>query len=287
LDPAFIFVICVDAKFPEVRESLQSEYIDTDSVFFLFPPVWAVWGSISQTFAPWMTVKALRSANVMYDWISFHSGTDLVVRSREIIRTFLRTYSGHAEFFQQWRSIPGRFDVFGVGGPGCAQETDLQSIEEQVKKHYNQTAWNRSAANFGNSANWATVSQGFAEKILDALLADFDLAIRISFGGNSDETLLQTLANKVGLGHLGSCGMLRHLKFQFSHPFLISEETVHEAREGFFLFARKMPDDETAPSLHQWAEELIMEEDRDELPGVLLPTPGDCYRENPLGEGRT
>jgi hypothetical protein len=228
-----------------------------------------------------MTVNALRKANVTYDWISFHSGNDLLLRSRTTIKRFLATYHGHMEFFNQIPNNWGRIDIFNRGGPGCARVEILDWIQDTVRKYYNRTAWNESARNFGAGSNWATISGWFANTILQAILDDLDFTIRISFTGNSDEIFLQTMANKIGLGHLGSCGMLRWLRFDASHPFPLTKDMILEARKTFALFARKMPDSST---MHEWVEGVIDREILLELPEVLKPVPGKCYRTTPNGD---
>jgi hypothetical protein len=275
-DPDFIFILAVDSKSVHFRGSLEREWLSNPRVFYLDPLVNIEWGSFSQSFPPWMTVNALRKSNVSYDWISFHSGSDLVIRSRQIIKLFLQTYRNRAEFFDQIPNNWGRVDIFNRGGPGCASLVELDRIQDTVRLYYNQTAWNASARNFGSGSNWATISQNLANRVLQEVLDDIDFTIRISFCGNSDEIFLQTMANKIGLGHLGSCGMLRWLKFEYCHPFPLTPDRVKEARGTFSLFARKVIDERGA--LHKWIEEIIDQDDVAELPPLLRPRPGPCYR---------
>jgi hypothetical protein len=277
-DPEFIFILCPDQKVTSLRRSLEIEWEDNPTVFFLGPPIAIHWGSFSQSFPPWMTVKALRDLELSYDWISFHSGTDLVIRSRTIVKLFLRTYKDHAEFFEVVPNQWPRMDHFIFAGPGCTDLIVTKKIENIVKQHYNATAWNASARNFAEGANWATISRKLAEKALDLLLNDPNLAIRLSFTSNGDELFLQTLVNRVGFGYLGSCGMIRYLKFEVMHPFPLTEKMILESRNEFALFARKMREGGNEQELHGWIEKVIDREDNETLPEILRPRVGSCYR---------
>jgi hypothetical protein len=274
--PEFIFVIAADEKAASLRGRLENEFVNQSNVFFLAPPVRIFWGSFSQSFPPWMTVKALWDAGVVYDWISFHSGTDVVIRSRAVVIEFFKRYRGHAEFFDTRPSDWGRIDIFNRGEPGCASRPDLDTMQNTVRGVYNRTAWNLSAQNFGLGANWATISRGLAERVLSEILSDLDFAIRVSFTGNSDEIFLQTYAKRLGVGVNGSCGTLTFFKMQICHPYPLTESLIGTARAGFYLFARKMPE-YASRSLNSWIDKQIKADESDEFPAVLTPRPGLCY----------
>jgi hypothetical protein len=98
-DPAFMFVIAVDDSVKGLDARLQAFWVNESSVFFVHPNIRISWATFSQCFSPWMTVSALVKANIDFSWISLQSGTDILVRSRGIIKKFLHVYHGHSEFF--------------------------------------------------------------------------------------------------------------------------------------------------------------------------------------------
>jgi hypothetical protein len=215
-----------------------------------------------------MTVDAMIRSAVNYDWISFHSGSDIAIRSRTIIRTFLRKYRGRTEFIERARLVRARFDQFLVGTAVCVRPWELREIQRATRAIYNSSSWNW--LSFDKGANWATLSRNFSKAILETIRRHPELIMRIGFSVCSDEHFLQTVIPWAGLNHIRSVTHLRHYRFQGAHPYDLTQGAIMEARHRSNLFARKIAQTGERKNLTAWVEALVDREDRnDSLPPSL------------------
>jgi hypothetical protein len=104
-----------------------------------------------------MAVAALRH-RVLYDWVSFHSGTDILIRSKGIVKMFRQTYRHHAGFFVLGSLGWDRISLFRCGACLCAPEPDCLAIEQKVQATVDAGTWQKTSSTFQTGSNWGTIS---------------------------------------------------------------------------------------------------------------------------------
>jgi hypothetical protein len=240
LDPSFLFVIAVDGKFPEVLAALELRWASAGSVFFLRPSPTIHWSSFSQILPPWMAVSAL--SNVSVAWFSFHSGDDVPVRGRAVVKRFLRHYRDRAEFFEvisnQTKRAADLFMNYGV----CTSSNRLERVRNEIHRLFpDLSTFLRPSILTG--PNWATVSGSLAARVLAVIRTEPELVLRIGFSDFADENFLQTVTHHIGVAPVSGCGFLRYTRWITGepHPVWLTVKDLVDARQGFALFARKFP----------------------------------------------
>jgi hypothetical protein len=282
LDPDFLFIIAPDSRNPNLTRELNEIWANESSVRILYPTLPVFWSSWSQCFSPWMIVNALAKASVKYDWISVHSGSDVPVRGREVIKNFLKVYKEHVEFFGSTWPRAYRVNRFYMSGSLCASQSQVKNLQETVERLFDLKSFLSAPLRWGPS--WSTISGILANKVMRFIWDHPEVVARVMFTVASDEHFLPTMLHHLGFDGIADCGFVRYIEFNGARPWPLTERMIQKARRSFKLFARKMPEGEKGEFLHRWIEELIDREDASgQLPKVLQPIPGACYRVNGTG----
>jgi hypothetical protein len=243
LDSSFAFIIAVDYKFPNIRSHLLSQWGNVSTIFFLQPAIPIQWSSFSQILPPWMSVSAFKKSPMKSDWFSFHSGDDVPIRGRFVIKTFLERYRGHSEFFYVHGHHVQRSSNLFMKWAVCVSQKDLENANKELHRIFqNLSIFLKPYLLKG--ANWATISNELADYVLLVIRTEPELILRIAYSSYADEHFLQSIAYRLGVTPVKSCGHLRYIRWRqgAQHPYWLTKSDLYLARQSFTLFARKFPE---------------------------------------------
>jgi hypothetical protein len=264
----FLFVLLIDGKNPDLKTRLVSEFSFNPNVFIVLPLIPRCWGCTSLAQAPLFGMKAVFRAGFECDWFSLHSETDVIIRSRQIVKLFFLRFRGRAEFFSYWPSGPGRVTNFSLTRDGCRPSKWLRQAEAAMRYLFpNWTQW--SVESFVGGSQWWTLTRSSAIEILKWVESHPIMVKRMTFLIGGDEIWFQSIMRYLNFTATHQCSLRGMLwKPLSAHPESLTETEIGTFRSAAVLFARKMP--EYNPALWNFVEERIrMEDNVSELPDIL------------------
>jgi hypothetical protein len=243
-DDNFIFLLVIDGKCPKLIMELKLKFSSNRNVFIVGPRIPMCWGCASLNYGPWVAIKAAFDFDFQCEWFSLHSGFDVLLHSRDVIKAFLLKYRGRADFYSDRWLDPVRSSQVWVFGSGCRPSSWLGELNLGLRSVFpNWTVWKTDHLRKGSQ--WWTLSQKSVRAILAFILHNPDFVRRISFVRFSDESLVQTILHRLKISRLKPCD-IRSIDWPAMsvHPSSLNRTLVSVAWKRFALFARKIePDD--------------------------------------------
>jgi hypothetical protein len=217
-------------------------------------------------YAPFLAMTAVMRTGFEVEWYSLNSGEDVVLHSREITKQFLLRYRGKAEFYVRWgEGERGRTQRPFLFPGDCRPASWVMNASDAIRGVFRDwTVWNFRHMSCG--PQWWTLSQRSVKAMIEFMRANPIFMLRMSFISVADEKWIQTLMQHLGLKVNGMCNLL-WTRIQGAHSIQLHNVTIQEARNGFALFARKMPPQN--PRLLTFLEDAIVSEG-DNLPSNLV-----------------
>jgi hypothetical protein len=213
-----------------------------------------------------MAITAVMRSGFECDWFSVNSGEDVVLHSREITKQFFLRCRGKAEFYARWGDGErGRTQTPFLFPGDCRPASWVIEARNAINGIFRDwTVWNFRRMSCG--PQWWTLSERSVKGMLEFMRANPVFMLRMSFVLIADEKWIPTLMERLGLKVNGMCNLL-WMRIRGPHSIELRNTTIQEARNGFALFARKMPAQN--PGLVRFVEDAVMAED-DNLPANLV-----------------
>lgn len=270
--PSFAFFITIDIQGQMTIQDMQEMFKDNPNVYYITRPrMKIIWGEISQVHAMLATVNAILTCGMEFDFISFHSGDDVALRTGAHVKEFFDKYGANNEFIEF--DLPPfdkvhryRLDnIFSAHVSDCANENSLLEMRRSLRSIFpnwqNTTKW---PLLYGSQ--WWTLSTETLRRVIKFVESEDPLITRITFTRIPDEVFMQMVLMKIGLNGRNLCNYMRYINFNLEY-LVLADEHIRTAFTGNHLFARKAHKD--IPSIHDVLAKLVT--DNPDFPSFLKP----------------
>lgn len=263
-DTAFFFII--DAKSGNFYDEVKNEFKDHDNVFFVQPRMNVAWGDPTQTYAMMCGIKVILESGIDFEWVSFHSGDDVLLRSKDDLKDFLRKKGTNNEFYEDKTDMKdNHLKRFWKLSPtytkSCIRKKKRNKLANALLHLF--PNWNankyRMTESFGSQ--WWTLSTVTLKRLLEFWNTRDDLFMRLSFLRISDEGFMQLSLKKIGLNGRTRKDYLRWIDWE-DGDIRIKERKFDEMMATDAIFARKMWD---CPTLQEKITNYIEQDKKEQV----------------------
>jgi hypothetical protein len=245
-DTDFVFFILFDAKAGSMKTLIKIRYRENPNVFFVKPTITNWWGDYTLVESLLIALSAVVKTGIKFQWVSFHSGADLALRSGPILKQFLSLHVKHMHLCPT--PVPGsswfsrtKWPFFSAH-PSCMDRGTILGIADGLKHVF--PLWTQiTAKQMAKSSQWFTLNFAVIRKIVEDVIRDDDFILRVLYTYIADECFTSNYLKKLGFAGWPRCD-LRYIEWNYTTGRKIGLKHIKWLVNGPWLFARKMYDDD-------------------------------------------